>query len=92
VVPENTGVFTELLVRSPPEQDLIGVSEMANYITFMKTWSDVTGVPSEVSEVTVQEADRAAPGDLGREAAESTSTSAEFGWGKDLVFPRDVSG
>jgi hypothetical protein len=92
VVPEDTGVFAELLVRSPPEQDLLGVSEMASYITFMKIWSDVTGVPSEVREVTVQEADRAAPGGLGREAAESTSTSAEFGWGKNLVLPKDVSG
>ena len=91
VVPDDTGIFADLLVRSPPKQDLLGVSEMASYATFMKIWSEVTGVPSEVEQGTEDEADKAIPGGLGREAAESTSTSAEFGWGKHLVLPKDVS-
>jgi len=81
VVPADTGLFVGLLVRSPPKQNLLGVSEMANYIEYMKIWSEVTGVPSEVREISVQEADEASPGGIGREAAESTATSAEFGWG-----------
>lgn len=87
----DTGEFVDLLVRSPPKQDLLGVSEMSTYVEYMKIWSEVTGVPSEVRKITVEEADKAAPGGLGREAAESDATSAEFGWGKDLVIPRDVS-
>lgn len=91
VVPGDTGIFVDLLVRSPPKQDLLGVSETASYATFMKIWSEVTGVPSEVQQETEDEADKAIPGGLGREIAESTSTSAEFGWGKHLVLPKDVS-
>jgi len=87
----DTGIFVDLLVRSPPKQDLLGVSEMASYATFMEIWSEVTGVPSEVVQNTLEEADKAVPGGLGREAAESNSTSAEFGWGKHLVMPKDVS-
>ncbi|TVY31320.1 NmrA-like family domain-containing protein [Lachnellula occidentalis] len=90
VVPNDTGIFVDLLVRSPPKQDLLGVSEMATYATFMSIWSEVTGVPSEVEQGTEDEADKAHPGGLGREAAESTSTSAEFGWGKHLVLPKDL--
>jgi hypothetical protein len=91
VVPADTGLFVDLLVRSPPKQDLLGVSEMANYVEYMKIWSEVTGVPSEVKEISIKEADEAAPGGVGREAAESTSTSAEFGWGEHLVLPTQVS-
>ncbi len=57
----------------------------------MKIWSEVTGVPSEVREISVEEADKAAPGGVGREVAESTATSAEFGWGEQLVLPKEVS-
>lgn len=64
---------------------------MASYETFVKTWSEVVGVPAQVKTVSVEEADKAVPGGLGREAAESTSSSAEFGWGKDLLLPQDVS-
>jgi hypothetical protein len=91
VIPGDTGLFVDLLVHSPPKQDLLAVSEMATYTEYMKLWSEVTGVPSEVREITVEEADKAAPGGIGREAAESTATSAEFGWGKELVLPKDVS-
>jgi hypothetical protein len=91
VVPADTGLFVGLLVRSPPKQNLLGVSEMANYIEYMNIWSEVTGVPSEVREISVQEADEASPGGIGREAAESTATSAEFGWGEQLVLPTQVS-
>ncbi|KUJ15850.1 NAD(P)-binding protein [Mollisia scopiformis] len=90
VVTGDTGEFVELLVRAPPKQNLLGVSEMSDYVTYMKIWTEVTGVPSEVREITVEEADKAAPGGIGREAAESTATSAEFGWGKDLVMPKDL--
>ncbi|CZR60571.1 related to nitrogen metabolic regulation protein nmr [Phialocephala subalpina] len=90
VIPSDTGAFVDLLVRSPPKQDLLGVSEVSNYVTYMKIWSEVTGVPSEVREISVEEADKAAPGGVGREAAESTATSAEFGWGRELVMPKDL--
>ncbi len=87
----DTGIFMDLLVRSPPKQDLLAVSEMSSYSEFMKIWSEVTGIPSEARQISVEEADRLAPGGLGREVAESTATSAEFGWGKDLVLPWQVS-
>jgi hypothetical protein len=90
-ITEDTGAFVDLLVRSPPRQDLMGVSEMATYKDFMKLWTETTGVPSEVREVTVEELDRAIPGGLGREYGESSANSAEFGWGKDLLLPKDVS-
>ena len=88
----DTGAFVDLLVRSPPGQDLLGVSEMASYGTFMKILSEVTGRSCEAREISIEEADQAIPGGLGREVAESTATSAEFGWGKHLVMPKDVSG
>ncbi len=90
VVPSDTGTFVDLLIRSPPQQDLLGVSEMTSYVNFMKIWSEVTGVPSEVKEISVNEADEAVPGGIGRESAESTASSAEFGWG-NLVLPLEVS-
>ncbi|KAE9378246.1 NAD(P)-binding protein [Stipitochalara longipes BDJ] len=90
VIPSDTGLFVELLVNSPPKQDLLGVSETASYVDYMKIWSEVTGVPSEVREISVEEADKAAPGGVGREAAESTATSAEFGWGEKLVLPKEL--
>lgn len=90
-VPDDTGVFVELLVKAPPKQDLLGVSELASYETYIKAWSEVTGIPGVIKEITVEEADRASPGGLGREAGESTATSAEFGWGDNLVLPTDVS-
>lgn len=91
VVPEDTGLFAELLVRSPPQQDLLAVSEMASYRTLMSIWSKASGVPSEAQEISVEEADIAAPGGFGRESGESAATSAEFGWGDHLVFPTEVS-
>ena len=91
VVPSDTGLFVDLLVRSSPKQDLLGVSEMASYIDYMKIWSDVTGMESEVREISVADEDQAGPGGIGREAAESTATSAEFGWGEHLVLPTTVS-
>jgi len=91
VITSDTGLFVELLVNSPPKQDLLGVSEMASYADYMRIWTEVTGVKSEVREITVEEADKAAPGGVGREAAESTATSAEFGWGDHLVLPTQVS-
>ena len=87
----DTGIFVDILVRSPPKQDLLGVSEMASYATFMNILSDVTGRRCEAQEISVEEADKALPGGLGREAAESTATSAEFGWGKHLAMPKNVS-
>ena len=89
-VPDDTGIFTELLVKAPPRQDLLGVSEMASYETYFQSWSRATGVPVEMNQLTVEEADKALPGGLGREPAESSATSAEFGWGDGLVLPTDV--
>jgi hypothetical protein len=90
VVPEDAGLFTELLVRSPPKQDLLAVSEMASYRTLMRIWSEASGIPGEAQEISVEQADKAAPGGFGRESGESTATSAEFGWGDHLVLPTDV--
>ncbi|KAH8685838.1 hypothetical protein BGZ60DRAFT_396229 [Tricladium varicosporioides] len=87
---DDTGAFVDLLVRSPPNQDLLGVSEMGSYADFMKIWTEVTGVPSEVTVVTIPEVDAAQPGGLAREGAESNCTSAEFGWGKDLATPKEL--
>ncbi|KAH6674247.1 hypothetical protein B0J14DRAFT_34752 [Halenospora varia] len=87
---DDTGSFVDLLVRSPPNQDLLGVSEMGSYADFMKIWSEATGIPSEVTIITILEVDAAQPGGLAREGAESNCTSAEFGWGKDLVMPKDL--
>ena len=87
----DTGTFVELLVRSPAGQDLLGVSEMGTYDTFLKILAEVTGKPCEYREISTEEADKAAPGGLGREVGESTAVSAEFGWGKHLVMPKDVS-
>jgi hypothetical protein len=56
----------------------------------MEIWSEVTGVKSEVVEMTIEE--KAKEGPVQREGAESNMTSAEFGWGKNLVTPKDVSG
>jgi hypothetical protein len=91
VVPEDTGLFADLLVRSPPKQDLLAVSEMASNKTIMSIWSKVSGIPGEAQEVSIEEADAAAPGGFGRESGESTATSAEFGWGHHLVLPTQVS-
>jgi hypothetical protein len=90
-VPDDTGLFVDLLVRARPRQDLLGVSEMASYETFSKIWCEVTGVPGEAKEITVEAADKANPGGVGRETAESSATSAEFGWGDHLTLPKDVS-
>ncbi|TGO48424.1 hypothetical protein BCON_0240g00030 [Botryotinia convoluta] len=89
VVPTDAGAFAELLVRSPPKQDLLGVSEAANLVTFFEIWGQVTGNKVTCEVVTVEAHDRARPGGLGREAAESMACSAEFGWG-DLVLPKDL--
>ena len=91
VIPGDTGLLVSLLVSSSPKQDLLGVSEMASYADYMKIWSEVTGVKSEVRQISVEDADREAPGGIGREAAESAATSAEFGWGDQLVLPWQVS-
>jgi hypothetical protein len=91
VFPGDTGIFVNLLVKAPSKQNLLGVSEMASYQTFVEVWTEVTGIRSETQQSTVEEDDARIPGGLGREAAESNATSAEFGWGMDLVLPTQVS-
>lgn len=91
VVTDDTGLFVDLLVRSEPKQDLLGVSEFGTYASFMKDFTEVTGVPHQLGEVTVDQVDKAMPGGLAREAAESNAASAEFGWGKHLILPSTVS-
>ncbi|KAG0652065.1 hypothetical protein D0Z07_1192 [Hyphodiscus hymeniophilus] len=87
----DTGAFVELLVNSPPCQDLLGVSEMGSYNTFMELLTEVSGKSCISQEISVEDADKALPGGLGREVGESTATSAEFGWGKHLVMPKDLN-
>jgi hypothetical protein len=43
-------------------------------------------MPSEVREISVEEANKAAPNGIGREAAESTATSTELGVGWAIGF------
>jgi hypothetical protein len=59
-------------------------------VDYMKIWSEVTGMPSEVREISVEEADKAAPNVIGREAAESTATRRNWVWGEQLVLPTQV--
>jgi hypothetical protein len=91
VDPADTGIFVEALVSSSPGQDFLGVSEMASFATYMKVWSEVTGEPSETRQITVEDADKDVPRGLGRMVAESTATSAECGWGDQLVLPNEAS-
>ena len=58
VVPGDIVLFVSLLANSPPKHDLLGASEMASYIEYMKIWSEVTGVPSEARQISVEEADK----------------------------------
>lgn len=39
-------------------------------------------MPSEVRKISVEEANKAAPGGIGRDTAENAATSAKFGWGE----------
>ncbi|TGO23687.1 hypothetical protein BPAE_0124g00190 [Botrytis paeoniae] len=73
----------------PFVQNLLGVSEAANLVTFFEFWGQVTGKKFTCEEVTVEAHDRARPGGLRREAAESMAYSAEFRLG-DLVLPKDL--
>jgi hypothetical protein len=57
----------------------------------MALWTEHLGIPSQVKEIDVNGRDHTHPGGLGREVNESTSFSAEFGWGRDLLMPKDVS-
>ena len=63
---------------------------MSSFATFMSILTEVTGKSCESQEVSVEEADNAFPGGVGREVGESGAASAEFGWG-NLVMPKDVS-
>ncbi|RDW92223.1 hypothetical protein BP5796_01617 [Coleophoma crateriformis] len=93
VVTSDTGKFTDLLVRTAPGKNLLACNGMTDYASFIKLWSEVTGVPCEVIEVSVEDCDKAAPGGIGREAGESTACSSEFGWGQregTLVLPWEI--
>ena len=90
VMPTDAGIFADLLVRAPPKQDLLGVGEMASFEKFFDILGQVTGIKTTVVEVTIESQDKLIPGGLGREVAETTAASAEFGWG-NLVLPKDVS-
>lgn len=59
----------------------------------MRIWAEVLGIRAQVEEIPVDGRDLMIPGGLGREASESMSFSAEFGWGlgEGLVAPKDVS-
>lgn len=89
VVPTDTGAFVELLVRSPPKQDLLGVSEAVSFVKFFDVWGRAAGKKVTCEEIAVEAHDRARPGGFGRQTAEAMACSAEFGWG-DLVLPKDL--
>ncbi|PQE09750.1 hypothetical protein CJF30_00009646 [Rutstroemia sp. NJR-2017a BBW] len=94
VVPTDTGIFVDLLVRASPKKLLMGVSEMTSVETLSNTWSEVTGRQSEVKELAVGELlmewpDKPVSGSLVREVAKGVAASAEFGWG-DVVLPNEI--
>lgn len=93
VVPNDTGKFADLLVKTAAGKNLLACNEMTDYVSYAKVWSEVSGVPCEVKEVSLDDWSNAAPGGLGREAGESISCSSEFGWGEregTLVLPWEV--
>lgn len=91
VYPGDAGKLAALLVKSSPGKNLLAVSELMSYAGFMEIWSDVTGKPSRVVEVSVEELDKAVPGGLGREVGEAMAANGEFGYGKNLLLPWEVS-
>ncbi|KAF7908789.1 uncharacterized protein EAF01_004544 [Botrytis porri] len=90
VVPADTGAFVELLVRSPPKQNLLGVSESASFVQFFDVWGQVTGKIVTCKEVPIEARGKPHPGGLEKEASNSTTCSGEFGWG-DVVVPKDLN-
>ncbi|TAQ83237.1 hypothetical protein B7494_g8437 [Chlorociboria aeruginascens] len=89
VYPPDAGEFVRLLIDAEPGKDLLGVSELLDYASVMRIWSEELGVDGRAEEVSVEDLAEKIPGGLGREAAESTASSAEFGWG-DLVRPWEL--
>ncbi|KAF7954075.1 hypothetical protein EAE96_005208 [Botrytis aclada] len=89
VVPTDTGAFVELLIRSPPKQNLLGVSEIASFVKFYDVWGQVTGNKVTCEEITVEAHNEPHPGGLDKEAKESMTCSGEFGWG-DVGLPEDL--
>ncbi len=74
IVPGDTGLFVDLLVYSPPKQDLL------------KLWSEVSGVPSEVRETAVEEADKAALGVLGERRRRARGRVRSLGGGRSWCY------
>lgn len=91
VEPHDAGIFAALLINSAPGKNLLGVGEMISWEDFGKIFSTHLGAPVQIKELPVDGRDKQLPGGLGREASESMTFSSEFGWGKDLLMPKDVS-
>jgi len=90
IEPHDAGVLTSLLVGSTPGKTLLGHGDMMSYESFTALIAQHVGVRIVCKETTVADSDKAVPGGLGREAAESTASCEEFGWGKNLVMPKDL--
>ncbi len=90
--PQTVGPLVRLLINHPKTNiNLLGCSELISWEDFYKLWSEVTGIKSNLVQNAVDARDAAMPGGLGREASESMSWSAEFGWwGEGLVVPWEV--
>ncbi|KFY89829.1 hypothetical protein V500_05449 [Pseudogymnoascus sp. VKM F-4518 (FW-2643)] len=90
VEPHDAGIFAALLINSAPGKNLLGVGEMISWEDFGKIFSEHLGAPVQIKELPIDGRDKLLPGGLGREASESMTFSSEFGWGKDLLMPKDI--
>jgi len=85
------GPLVKLLIDHPKANiNLLGAGEMMSWTQYYELWSEITGIKAKVVQLPLHARDERLPGGLGREASESMSWSAEFGWGADLVLPWEV--
>lgn len=95
VDPNDAGVFVDLLLKETPGKVLLGVGEYVSWDEFTRLWTEIVGRVARCKEMGVEEWDREIPGGFGREYAESTAFSEEFGWGAGdkgkMLMPKDVS-
>lgn len=95
VDPNDTAIFVDLLLGTTPRKVLLGVGEYMSWADFAILWTKIVGKKMACKEGSVEEWDRKIPGGFGREYAESTAFSAQFGWGAGdggkMLLPKDVS-
>ena len=92
---KDTGSFVRALVQTSPGKNVLAYGSMISWKEYMALWAKTLKVPGGYyKQLTVDEARKIAPGDLGREAAEGWAYQGEFGYdGGDptIVHAKDVS-